>query len=222
MLINSDSAQNQPRASSDIPSAANFSDALRQLGYKFQTLHSSIEPVFTPLQIAAPAYTVRCYAGATWALEQAIEAAPVGAVLVVDGGGYSEAVLMGGLMSLRARKRGLTGAVIDGAIRDRQELRLAQWPIFAAAATPRAGTHDQQGEWDIPVSCGGVVVHSGDWIVGDDDGVVVIPQSIWEQALQAARQVEQREQAIEASLNAGHSLAEAVTRLQKTTPDQPL
>lgn len=218
MNIESDpsaSLRNETPSSPDehFPPAANFSDALRQNGWKFQTMHSSIRPVFTPIRIVAPAYTVRCYAGATWALEQAIEEAPQGAVLVVDGGGYTEAVLMGGLMSLRARKRGLAGAIIDGAVRDHQELRQAQWPIFSTAITPRAGTHDQQGEWNIPVTCGNVIVHSGDWIIADDDGVVVVPQAIWDETCATAHAVEKREQQIETHLNAGHSIAEAVSRL---------
>jgi 3-hexulose-6-phosphate synthase/6-phospho-3-hexuloisomerase len=119
---------------------------------------------------------------------------------------------MGGLMSLRANKRGLAGAVIDGAVRDVAELRKARWPVFATAITPRAGTHDQQGAWNTPISCAGVVVSPGDWVVADDDGVVVVPQAIWDDAMAAAQAVERKEQFIAAALLAGDSLADAFAK----------
>lgn len=197
-----------------LPPAANFSDALRRMGHPFQTLDPAIRPVFVPVRLTGEAFPVQCYAGATWALEQAIEAAPEGSVLVVDGGGYDGAVLMGGLMSLRARMRRLAGAVIDGAVRDTLELRKAEWPIFARATTPNAGTHDQQGAWNLPVSCGNVIVHPGDRIVADDDGAVVIPAALWPEAEREARAVEAREAAIEAHLRQGLTLAEAVERIK--------
>lgn len=213
MNIPIDATADLPRETSLIPCAANFSDALGGLGHRFQAMSHKMRAVCPSFKIAgAIAYPVRCYAGATWALEQAIEAAPEGSVLVVDGGGYREAVLMGGLMSARARMRGLGGVVIDGAVRDIEEIRKAGWPIFAAATTPRAGTHDQQGEWNVPVSCGGVIVEPGDRIVADEDGVVVIPGKLWGEALAAARTVHAKEQFLEACLAAGDSLSEAVIK----------
>lgn len=201
----------ESKQDNQLPSAANFSDALRLLGHPFQTLHSSIQPVFRPINVTGPAFTVRCYPGATWALEKALEEAPVGSVLVEDGGSYSGAVLMGGLMSLRARIRGLKGAVIDGAVRDWGDLVRAQWPIFAVSTIPRAGTHDAQGGWNIPVSCGGVVVHPGDWVVGDSDGVVAVPNAMWKEAVRQAGKIEAKEQFLEERLRAGSSLADAVS-----------
>lgn len=206
---------NSTSSSTDsFPPAANFSDALRRMGHSFQTLDGAIRPVFTPVRLYGEAFPVRCYAGATWALEQAIEEAPEGSVLVVDGGGFTGSVLMGGLMSLRARMRRLAGAVIDGAVRDVQELRQAGWPVFARATTPNAGTHDQQGAWNLSVTCGNVVVHPKDWIVADEDGVVVVPSSLWSEAKQQATAIEKREAEIEKFLREGLSLAEAVARLK--------
>ncbi len=192
---------------------ANICDALARLGYPSQTVDPALRPLYTPMELEGPAWPVRCYAGATWALEQAIEEAPEGSVLMVDGGGFGGGVLMGGLMGLRARKRGLCGAVIDGAVRDTAELRAAGWPIFKRFVTPRAGTHDQQGEWGRPLCCGGASVAAGDWIVGDDDGVVVIPVRLKDEALRAAREIQAREEAIAREIERGYSLALAVARL---------
>src|ERR1051325_530621 len=110
-----------------IPAVANLSDAMSQLGLKFQTMHTRVRPVFTPIHLHGPAYTVQCYPGATWAVEEAIEKARRGEVLVINGENHDSAVLMGELMSARAAKRGLAGAIIDGAVRDTVHLRAARW-----------------------------------------------------------------------------------------------
>lgn len=194
----------------DIPPSANMSDALNGLGYGFQAMQSTMRPIIPDVALSGPAYPVCCYAGATWALECAIEEAPAGTVLVVDGNHYREAVLMGGLMSLRARTRGLLGAVIDGAVRDISELKNAAWPVFSTAVTPRAGTHAQQGVWNTPITCAGVLVSPGDWVIGDNDGVVIVPKAILNEALEAARAIKRKEQFLEAALSEGQSLQEAV------------
>ncbi|MSR65045.1 MAG: RraA family protein [Verrucomicrobiae bacterium] len=115
-----------------IPAVANISDAMGQLGLKFQTMHSRVRPVFTPIYLSGHAYTVQCYPGATWAVEEAIEKAKPGEVLVVNGENYAGAVLMGELMSGRAAKRGIAGAVIDGAVRD----TVTQWKFASRKLNP--------------------------------------------------------------------------------------
>ncbi|HWL51253.1 MAG TPA: RraA family protein [Chthoniobacteraceae bacterium] len=197
-------------ATGALPPAANFSDAMRSLGLGTGAMAASMRPVFTPVRLYGPAYTVRCYAGATWALEEALELAPEGSVLVVDGGGFSKAVLMGGLMSLRAAQRGLAGAVIDGAVRDLPELRAAQWPVFSSSLTPAGGSSDPQGAWEVTVSCGGVSVSPGDHVVADDDGVVVVPAREWERVKETAYAIELKERFLEARLREGRPLGEAV------------
>ncbi len=192
-----------------IPAAAHLSDALGQLGLKFQTMHSRIRPVFTPIRLTGPAYTVQCYPGATWAVEEAIENARPGDVLVVNGQNFDGAVLMGELMSGRAARRGLAGAVIDGAVRDTVALRKARWPMFASHITPRAGTFDKLGQQQVVITCGEVVVHPGDFIVGDDDGVVVIPAKRRHEVIDRARAIEKKERFIAAALRKGLSLSQA-------------
>src|SRR3954452_11216989 len=98
--------------------SAHVSDALRACGCAFQAIDAGIRPVARNMRLAGPAFTVRCYPGATWALEQALELAPPGSVLAVDGGASPDVILMGGLMSTRAHARGIAGAVLDAAVRD--------------------------------------------------------------------------------------------------------
>jgi 4-hydroxy-4-methyl-2-oxoglutarate aldolase len=200
-----------------IPAVANLSDAMGRLGLKFQTMHSRIRPVFSPVQMHGPAYTVECYPGATWAVEEALENARRGEVLVINGSNFAEAVLMGELMSARAHRRGLAGAVIDGAVRDTVVLRKAGWPIFSSHVTPRSGTFDKLGRQQTVVSCGEVVVHPGDLIVGDDDGVVVIPAQRISEVIQSARAIDTQERFIAAAIKKGMSLAQAVAAYQKGT-----
>lgn len=202
-----------------LPPSANLSDALGQLGLKFQTMHARIRPVFQPIHLGGWAYTVQCYAGATFALEEALEHAAAGDVLVVQGENYAGAVLMGELMSARARKRGLAGAVIDGAVRDTATLRKVRWPVFAAAVTPRAGTFDRQGARQSVIACGEVVVQPGDLIRGDDDGVVVITRPRVAEVLALARQIEKKERFLAALLAKGLRLDEAVARYRQRHAD---
>lgn len=209
----------QPATSQPIPSSANLSDALGQLGFKFQTLHSRLRSI-TGLHLWGPAYTVQCYPGGTHAVEEALEAAAPGDVLVVNGEGFTEAVLMGGLMSARARKRGLAGAVIDGAVRDVAELARLQWPVFASGVTPRAGTLAKLGQQQRPIACGNVCIQPGDLIAGDEDGVVAIPREMAEEALQLAREIERKEACIARSLENGLTLSEAVKHYQLSSKTQ--
>jgi RraA family protein len=190
------------------PSSANLSDALGQLGLKFQTLHSRIRPI-TGLPVRGPAFTVQCYPGANSTVEEALEAASPGDVLVINGEAFPEAVLMGGLMSSRAKQRGLAGAVIDGAVRDVAELRQLQWPVFAVGLTPRAGTIAKLGQLNVPISCGDVVIRSGDMIAGDEDGIVAIPALEVEKTLALAREIENKEAFIKEAIERGLSLQEA-------------
>ncbi|HRJ72169.1 MAG TPA: RraA family protein [Terrimicrobiaceae bacterium] len=203
----------RPAVDRPFPSSANLSDALGQLGCKFQTLHARIRPI-TGLPVWGPAYTVQCYPGATHAVEEALEKAAPGDVLVVNGEAFTGAVLLGGLMSGRARQRGLAGAVVDGAVRDVAELKNLRWPVYAAGITPRSGTFDKLGQQQTSVSCGDVVIHAGDLIAGDEDGVVAIPSRMLDAALQLAWDIEQKEAFIARALENGLSLPEAVREYQ--------
>lgn len=191
--------------------SAAVSDALRKLGKAFQALDGGFSAIDPGTRIAGPAFTVRCYPGATWALEQALELAAPGEVLMVDAGGRSDVIIMGSLMSQRAKVRGIAGAVIDGAVRDVDDIRAVGLPVFSRFFSPRAGTHAEIGEWQVTVCCGRVPVAPGDWVVADSSGVVVVPQDLVGLVAVETAKVVEYERRIARALQAGLPLAEAAS-----------
>ena len=194
--------------------SANTSDALRKLGKAFQSMRSGITPLASGMKVAGPAFTVRCYPGATWAMEQALEKAKPGDVLVIDGGGSPDVILMGGLMSTRAKARGIAGAVLDAAVRDVDEIVELGFPVFSKHICPRAGTFAQIGELQTTICCGRVPVSPGDWIVADRSGIVVIPPDMLEQTAAAAQAIHDREAALAKRLAAGDSFEAAIKAIE--------
>lgn len=189
--------------------SANVSDALRQLGRYFQAMDGGIRPIAPGMKLAGPAYTVRCYPGATWAMERAMESARPGEVLVADGAGAADLILMGGLMGRRMHARGLAGAVVDGAVRDTDQLAAIGFNVFSRHVCPRAGTYAEIGEQQTIVCCGRLPVRPGDWIVADADGVTVIPVELLDEAIARAAAIHAREARIDEHLRQGLSLADA-------------
>lgn len=120
------------------------------------------------------AFTVKSRPGDNLLLHKALDLAQPGDILVVDAQGDMSNSIIGELMVLWAKKCGLGGFVIDGAIRDVGTLKKMDIPIYAAGITPAGPYKDGPGEINVPVCCGGVVVNPGDILVGDEDGVVVI------------------------------------------------
>jgi regulator of RNase E activity RraA len=121
------------------------------------------------------AFTVRTRSGDNLMVHKAIDLAEPGDVIVVDAGGDTTQAIIGEIMLRLARKKGLAGFVIDGAIRDSQAFRTLNFPCFAKGVTHRGPFKEGPGEINVPVSIGGMVVHPGDIVFGDDDGLVAIP-----------------------------------------------
>lgn len=142
---------------------------------KFNTLDSRIKAISQGVKLAGPAITVKLRPADNLMLHKAIDIAKEGDIIVVDTGGTENYSVMGGLMSSAAFKKKIGGFVIDGAIRDVEELMEKKYPIFARGVTPAVGDKEGPGEINYPVSCGGVVVMPGDYVVADDNGVVIIP-----------------------------------------------
>ncbi|HXK59662.1 MAG TPA: RraA family protein [Acidobacteriota bacterium] len=177
---------------------------------KHQVMHPAIRPLSKRFRIAGRAFTVRCYPGATYAMELALQQAPRGSVIVCDGQGSDAGVLMGELMSICALRRGLVGAIIDGAVRDVESIVKMGFPVFSRHITPRSGTYDQLGEVQTTISCGSVVVSPSDIVVADADGVVVVPNEISEQVAGIAHRLWLWEENVKEGLLRGQTLEEAV------------
>lgn len=187
----------------------NISDALRACGKSFQAVDGGIRPLDLGMRLAGPAFTVRCFPGATWALEKALELAAPGDVLMVDGGGYPDVILMGGLMSTRAKARRLAGAILDAAVRDVDHIVSLGFPVFSRHICPRGGTFAEIGEWQTTVCIGRLPVSPGDWIVADCNGIVSVPPAMLDDVYEAALRIQSKETHMSRSLISGKSLAES-------------
>lgn len=161
-------------------------------------MHSGIKPIF-PGKLVGVALTVRLSAGDLQDPLAALEIAQPGDVIVVDAFGDTETSVWGGLMGALCMQRGVAGAIIDGAGRDMDELRDLKFQIYTRAITAR-GTHTMFSgrksdvEVNVPITCGGVLVHPGDMIVADEIGVTVIPNSKLDEVLKLAREQAEREE----------------------------
>src|SRR3712207_776291 len=162
--------------------AADVSDMMNRL----YTMNHCIKPM-TPreLRLLGPACTVKVFPGDNLMVHKSLDLANPGDVLVIDASSSMMTAVIGDLVSTKARHRGIAGVVVDGLVRDLDGiLALGDFPVFARGTTPLGPLHRGPGEVNYPVSVGGIVVNPGDVVVGDADGVVVVPQESAESLLQ--------------------------------------
>lgn len=183
-------------------STANIADAQHRTGELLGLL-----PIWQGIKMAGPALTVRTYHG-DWAKPvEAIDQAKPGDVIVVEAGGVPPTV-WGELATHSSVQRKLAGVVIDGAIRDVAEIRRLKFPAFAKLISPTAWEPKGLGEIGVPITISGQKIHPGDWIVGDDDGVVVIPQKKAVEMANRAMSVLELENRLRKEIDAGGTLSE--------------
>lgn len=151
-----------------------------------QVMDIGIRPLWNSPRVAGPAYTVRCEPGDNLMLHAAIYRAEPGSVIVVESGDVDYA-LAGGNVCAVAQRRGVAAFVVDGVIRDLGEVREAGFPVFARGVIPIPGTKKKLGALGEPAHVGGVLIHAGDIVVADEEGVVVTPAARQEEILTAAR-----------------------------------
>ena len=171
-----------------------------------------IRPIVPGLKLVGTAVTVRSYPGDWSKPVQAIDAAKPGDVIVVDTGGVGPAV-WGELATHSSIQKQLAGVVIDGAIRDTHEIRALKFPAFARLILSQAGEPKGFGEINVPVSLSGVQVEPGDWIVGDDDGVIVVPKSRAVEMANYAMDCLEKENRIRQEIQSGKTTLGQVTDL---------
>ena len=163
---------------------------------RFFCMHHAIKPVLPVpnMQMRGIALTVMTRCCDNLLVQKALEMAQPGDVIVVDAAGDMNQGMLGDIMVALAKKRGVAGYVVDGIVRDVRGMRnVANVPVFARGLTPRGPWFDGPGEINVPISCGGVVVNPGDIIVGDEDGVIVIPPAHAEQVAKEAQAIEDRD-----------------------------
>lgn len=149
-------------------------------------MDSNIRSIKEGTQIVGRAFTVKLPVGDNLAILQAIDEAKPGDIIVVDAKGDDYRAVVGDLYVELAKTLGIQAIVIDGVIRDIQDVRAINFPVFCKGSTMASPTKKGGGEVNVPISCGGTAVYPGDLIVGDDNGVTVVPrereEEIWKQA----------------------------------------
>ncbi len=189
-------------------STPNISDAMHRKGAM-----RDITPINVGVKMVGTAVTVQTFEG-DWAKSvEAIDVAGPGNVIVIyNGSRYISP--WGGLATLSCKNKGIEGVVIDGAVRDVDEIRDLEYPVFASAVTPNAGEPKGMGEINAEITCGGQAVRPGDYIVGDDCGVVVIPRERGYEIARRAKEVEKTESRLYEEIKRGKTLSQ-VANLEK-------
>ena len=165
--------------------AANIGDAMDRLG----VADSAIQAIWKGARLAGPAFTVWTRPGDNQGIHRALQQAQPGDVIVVAGGGDTSRALLGELIGERALNQRIAGFALDGAARDAETLGEIGMPVFARATTPAGPYKDGPSRLGTPIAFGGVPVLPGDIVVGDSDGIVVVPQAQAEQVAEAAEAV---------------------------------
>lgn len=188
-----------------LPSAT-LSDCLRGS----HTLDPAIHCMTPGLGVAGPAFTVLAQAGSIITVHKALLEAPPGSVLVVGGETDLDlnGALLGKLMGIQSKLRGIVGAIIDGPVRDVVGLREIGFPVFARCSTPRVGANRTVGQIQVPTPCGGIIVNPGDLIRADDDGVTVIPANLLEQVVVATEARVEKEAEYVVRMQAGEHITD--------------
>lgn len=165
--------------------APTVSDKLNRL----YTMCAAVRPLTPQARLLGPACTVKVYPGDNLMVHKSLDLAQPGDVVVVDAASSTTFAVLGDLVAQKARHRGLAGFVVDGLVRDLPGiLAMGDFPVFARGFTPIGPLHRGPGEINFPVSAGGIVVHPGDVIVADGNGVVVVPKECLEEVVENLEQ----------------------------------
>ncbi|RAI02120.1 methyltransferase [Acuticoccus sediminis] len=181
---------------------ANVSDSMWRMSAAGARLTARHKP---DVKMAGPALTVRTRPGDNLLVHKAIEMARPGDVIVVDAGGDLTNSIIGDLMTTLARTRGVAGFVIDGAIRDANDIYESGMAMYAAGVSHRGPYKDGPGEINVPVAVDGMVIEPGDLVLGDCDGVLCVPFDSVEPVLAAAEAKHADEQKEMARIKAGQA-----------------
>ncbi len=169
-----------------------------------------IRQIVPGVSFSGIAYTVRTFPSDTTAVIRALDDAPAGSVLMIDAGGTDRAAVWGGTSSLVCSLRGLAGCVTNGCVRDIDGVMEAGVAVYAAGIAPRGTLKNHEGWRGIPISISGVTVSPGDYVIGDRDGVVVVPAADGAAMCARADEQFQKEEARDARVRDGESLASII------------
>ncbi|PKW18224.1 4-carboxy-4-hydroxy-2-oxoadipate aldolase/oxaloacetate decarboxylase [Saccharopolyspora spinosa] len=180
-------------------------------------LDSAVKPLHPAMAVAGPALTVDCKPADNLAIQHAVTLARPGDVLVVDAKAFLEAGPWGDILTLYAQQVGITGLVIDGSVRDSQAIVDMGFPVFCRGICIKGTGKNQPGKVNETIICGGVTINPGDVVVGDADGVVVVPAGDVEWVIELSEAREQKEARFRTALRDGQSLVELMSLGPKLT-----
>ena len=173
-----------------------------------EPMHRRIRAAWAGATLAAPACPVRCTPGDNLAIHVAVTAAPAGAALVVDVGDEEGFGYWGEVLTTAAEARHIAGLVIDGGVRDVAALEAHGFPVFSSTVALRGAAKTAAGTVGVPVVVGGVTVGPGDFVVGDADGVTVVPARSLSAVLAAGRARAEKEEGLFTALRGGATTVE--------------
>lgn len=193
-----------PRPSGDLVASfrgratPNVADAMGRFNFMDPEIVSR-----TGFPVCGAATTVNARPGDNLMVHKALQVAQPGDVLVVSTNGSTTTAVFGELMGHTAVGARLAGIVVDGAIRDVDGLKALKFPAFSRTVSPGACDKDGPGEVNVPISCGNTVVMPGDIVLGDGDGLVVVPREYADSVLDAVVALEERERKRIAAIESG-------------------
>jgi 4-hydroxy-4-methyl-2-oxoglutarate aldolase len=177
-------------------------------------LHHRIKPVDpAPAVVVGVAVTCDCGPADNLAVFAALDIAGPGDILVCAAGGYEGTAVIGDLVAGMARNKGAAALVTDGLVRDLVGLRQVGLPVFAAGVTPNSPARQGPGTAGLPIVVGGVRVESGDVLVGDLDGVVVIPRERLAAVVDRLAAIRQKEATLDAAVRGGLTMPDFARRI---------
>jgi regulator of RNase E activity RraA len=178
--------------------SSNIADAMGRFGFMDPDIQSR-----SGLPLCGLAVTVNARPADNLMVHKALQVAHPGDIVVVSTGGNMTSAVFGELMCRTAVAAKLGGLVVDGAIRDVEGITALGFPAYSRSVSPGACDKDGPGEINVPISCGGTVVAAGDLIVGDRDGVAVVPRAHVSEVLGLVRDLVKKEHARVAEIKAG-------------------
>lgn len=174
----------------------------------FGALDSGIKPIDGTSRVAGPAVTVDARPADNLILHHAVLQAQPGDVLVVDAKGFVEAGPWGDVLTVLAQKRGIAGLIINGAVRDANTIIELGFPVFCRGLSIKSTGKQQAGRVNVPICIGDTPIQPGDIIVGDRDGVCVVPRDGVEHAIAMSEQREAKEEVMRRAIEQGANTVE--------------